>query len=128
MRHLSALLAKLVMVTLVLYVILGLFSGLSFTSVLFLSSILVIGSYLIGDLLILPSTGNLVATLADFVLVFALVWGLGRYYYGPVISWYMPALYSSFLVAGGEWFFHKYLLGRVIHSERVSIPPILPKE
>src|SRR5690625_6837107 len=62
-----------VMVTAILLFFLGFFFGVSFMNI-FTIGLLVTGiSYLVGDLLILSRAENWVATIADFVLTFAIV-------------------------------------------------------
>lgn len=117
MKHLVALFVKLVMVFLVLYVILGLFLGLSFGNVLTLSLLLTVTAYLIGDLVVLPLWGNLIATVADFGLALVGIWFISYYILEASIPMVTGVLTSAVLIAFGEWFFHKYLSGRVIDNK-----------
>lgn len=56
--HFYAILAKFVIITLVLYLVLGVFYGISISTVLLMSFMLTVIAYLIGDLLILPMAAD----------------------------------------------------------------------
>src|SRR5690625_1444536 len=86
MQYIKALLIKWVMVTAILWVVLGGFFGVSFMNI-FTIGLLVTGiSYLVGDLLILSRAENWVATIADFVLTFAIVWLMGSMLFAPIVA------------------------------------------
>ena len=110
MKHLTALLIKALFFTFILYITMVIFFGLSPSSVLFLSPVLVIGSYLLGDLFILKVAGSFYGVIMDFTLVLIVLWGYGRYFTEPLYIWSLATIYSSFLIAAGEAFLHKYLL------------------
>lgn len=116
MKHLTALLIKFIMVFIVLYVILGLIFGVSFGNVLLMSLFLVIIAYLLGDLGVLPMGGNLIATVADFGLAFLVIWLISVYVLGISIPLISGILSSAILIALGEWFFHKYLVDKVVKN------------
>ena len=56
-----------------LYIILGIIFGVNFMSVFWVTLTFSIVSYLIGDLLILPRTNNMVASVVDPGMIFAVV-------------------------------------------------------
>ncbi len=76
MNHFSLILSKFVATLVLLYVILGLIFDVAFMNVFWISLTITIASYLIGDLVILPRTNNIVASIIDFGLVFAAVYFL----------------------------------------------------
>lgn len=126
-EHIKAILAKFVIVTLVLYLVLGLGYDVSLADVLMMSVLLTVIAYLLGDLVILPQAtnstdnsmvGNLVATFADFGLVLLSVWAIGRYLVSPYIPWFTAALISAVFIALGEMLFHRYLRETVIGNKR----------
>src|SRR5690625_1522526 len=95
MHYVKALLLKWVMVTAILWIVLGGFFGVSFINI-FTIGVLVTGiSYLVGDLLILSRSENWVATIADFVLTFAIVWLVGAMLFAPIV----PLATASFMSA-----------------------------
>lgn len=120
MEHVKGLIVKFIMVTAVLYIVLGLFYGVSFGNVLWTSIILTILAYMVGDLLILPFAGNITATVADFGLAFLGVWLIGAYLYDPDISVLAAAFFSAIVIAVGEWFFHNYMKKQVLEGEKAE--------
>ena len=115
MKHVYALIIKYIMVTVMLYIVLGLFYRVGFGDILFLSLIVTALIYLLGDLLVLPMGGNVMATVADFAIALVAVWLVGGFWLNYGIS-IVPALYAAILIGAGEWFFHKYLVGRIVEN------------
>lgn len=108
MEHFKAMAVKFLATLALLYIILGLFYGMTFGTVFWISLILGVISYFVGDLGILPRTGNTMATLADFGLSLAVIWFM--------ISWltastnaFTMALISAIGVTIFEYLFHNYL-------------------
>lgn len=65
-------------------------------------------AYLLGDLLILPRTNNMVATIADAGLVFVMLWIIA-----DAANWTLsfPEILLLTVLAGGfEYLFHMWLL------------------
>ncbi|MBM7691076.1 hypothetical protein JOC77_000481 [Peribacillus deserti] len=78
MRHILPLLIKFIATFSMLGIILGLFNNFSIFDVLVISILLTVIAYILGDLVILRRTNNLIATAADFGLAFFLIWLLSR--------------------------------------------------
>ncbi|WP_121613087.1 YndM family protein [Mesobacillus foraminis] len=115
MRHLTAMAIKFISSLVLLYVILGLFFGMSFTNVFLITLALGIISYILGDMMILPRTSNTVATLADFGLAFLLIWIMSQNLtYGDNTFW--PSLIAALGVTLFEYFFHKYINKNVVNA------------
>lgn len=81
--------------------------GMSFGNVFFISLVLSLASYIIGDLIVLPRTNNTFATAADFGLAFLVIWFMvENVTYGSTVV-------ISLLAAAGvslfEVFFHRFL-------------------
>lgn len=106
------------MCTAVLYLILGLFYGVSFGDILWTSVALTLAAYLIGDLIVLPAFGNLVATIADLGLAYFGIWIIGGMLYEEPIPLVSAAFLTAAVIAGGEWFFHRYMKNRVLAHDR----------
>lgn len=66
-------------------------------------------NYLVGDLLILPAAGNIVATLADGGLAAGLTFLAGLFMTGITVS-LTGIIVVGILVALFEYFFHQFLL------------------
>src|SRR5690625_3534318 len=114
MEHVKALIIKFIMCTAALWIVLSLFYGVSFGYVVWISLVLTVLSYSVGDLLILPNAGNAVATLADFGLTFLVVWLMGAYLFDPATPAALSAFFSAILIAVGEWLFHNYMKKTVL--------------
>ncbi|KHD84216.1 YndM family protein [Heyndrickxia ginsengihumi] len=125
MDHLKALAIKFISSFVILYIILGIFFGMSFGQVLFISAILGIVSYLVGDLMILPSTNNTFATWSDFGLAFVTVWMISKslnLYYFNFEGMIFESLISAAAIAAFELFFHRYLLSHVMNRHERENP------
>jgi Protein of unknown function (DUF2512) len=115
MRHVRAFAIKFIVSLILLYIILGVGYDMAFRNVFWITLVLGVVSYLIGDLLILPRSNNSMATLSDFVLAFVIIWFMGRNLtYGGNL--FTPSLISAVGVALFEYFFHKYVSNRVINE------------
>lgn len=119
MQHVKAFLIKWVMITAVLWIVLTGFFGVSFINMFAIGIIVTGASYLTGDLLILPKSQNWVASIADFVLAFAIIWLLGSMLFAPNVPLGTAAFISALIIAIGEMFFHGYMIKTVLpdHSE-----------
>lgn len=65
---------KALLVLPVMWVVLTFFNNISFLSSTLIGLVLLFAAYLIGDLMILPRSGNMTATVSDFVLSFLIIW------------------------------------------------------
>ncbi|MBS4190826.1 YndM family protein [Bacillus sp. FJAT-49705] len=119
MKHVKALAIKFISCFVLLYIILGVYYGMTFWGVFFISFGLVFVSYTIGDLLILPRTYNFVATLADFVMSIFIIW-LMIYSLTFANNLFMRSLIASVGIAIFEFFFHKYMTNQVINNTQIS--------
>ncbi|WP_226035972.1 YndM family protein [Aquibacillus saliphilus] len=121
MDHIKALAIKFIIISIVLYSILGIFNNASITTI-FIISVLVTGvSYLLGDLFILRRYGNLVASIADFGLVFLFVWALATFFFQVEYGIFYASLFSALLIACSEAVFHMYMHYQVFHKDEEII-------
>lgn len=134
MNHLKALIVKFLMIAVVLLVILTGIFDVEFEKTLLISLVLTVLAYALGDLMIFRKTGsqthhngtdhnhanrdhdredhkkrNVMATIADIVLSFLVIWLLGDALIENAEDIVTAALISALVIGGGEWFFHKYL-------------------
>lgn len=105
MKHLEALLIKFAFLSIVLELVFLNFSGLTFGRVLFVALTVTVLAYIIGDVLILPRTSNLVASLVDFGLAFVTLFVFGLIYNKSGIA-FITVLLASIAVAVCEWIYH----------------------
>ncbi|AJO24225.1 YndM family protein [Weizmannia coagulans] len=117
MDHAKALVIKFIMVAVVLGIILSAIFNMPFGDMIATSVVLTILAYVLGDLMIFKRENereedtqrNIMATVADFVLAYLVVWLMGRSLAPDMDNLLWAALASSIVIAAGEWFFHKYL-------------------
>ncbi|MFD1427183.1 YndM family protein [Kroppenstedtia sanguinis] len=112
-RYLKALLIKFAMTFVILWLVLASFRVISFPSVFTASIVLTVVSFLIGDLLILPRFGNVVATMADLALTWFGIWVLAPILLGAFAPLGAASFMSAFFIAMGEILFHKYMKNQV---------------
>ena len=105
MNHFSLILSKFVAMLVLLYIILGIIFGVNFMSVFWVTLTFSIVSYLIGDLLILPRTKNMDASLVDFDKRYAVIYFLVDAYAFEG-NLFTASLLSAIGVTLFEVFFH----------------------
>jgi len=114
MDHVKAVVIKFIGTLFLLFIVLGLAFNYSFVHIFTLSLLLGVISYILGDLLLLARTSNLLATCSDFALALLLTW----FYLANVTNANNFLFLVSFITAAGialfEAFFHRYLITRVI--------------
>ncbi|WP_419960263.1 DUF2512 family protein [Psychrobacillus sp. BM2] len=101
-------LMKFVMITVVLWIILGIFYNVSFTDVLITSVVLSIVGY-VGDVFLLPIIGNVWVAIGDFVIAYAAIYLLGSYIYEQPIALGTASFVSALLLMVGELLLHRYM-------------------
>lgn len=124
MEHVKALIIKFIMITAILWFVLGLFYGVDFGEIITISIILTPLAYVIGDLLVLRYFNNTTATIADFGLSFITIWLIGVAIINEPISVTTASLLSSIAIAIGEWFYHYYVNNQVFEGESKDKRPL----
>lgn len=116
-KHVKALLIKFIVSFALLYIILGLMYGMAFGEVLFLSAVLGVVAYIVGDMLILPRTNNTIATIADFVLAGVIIY---LFTDGMTVAdnVFTVTLFATIGVSLFEIFFHRYVEQHVFPMDR----------
>ncbi|MDN4491933.1 YndM family protein [Ureibacillus aquaedulcis] len=116
MQYTKAFLVKLAMTIVVLWIVLGLFYGVSFGNILLISAILTIIAF-VGDVFLLPKVGNFIAATSDLFLAFFVIWGLGTWLFGNENTAVFAAAFLSALFIGvGEMFYHRYFRDHVMET------------
>jgi|SRR5690625_5467 len=117
MDYVKAIVIKFVMSLAVLWFILGVFYNINFGHIFALSLIITPVSFILGDLFILPRFENWGATIADFILTFAVIW----LYSVNVINAIFPVLtataLSALVISVAEIFFHQYVDRHILHVD-----------
>lgn len=114
MKHIIALASKIAFTLALLYVILDRVYHAPFLSVMFIALFLGFVSYLSGDMLVLPRTNNITASLADFGLSFVILWVFVLTQTRNDFPPFAAALLSAACLTVFEYFFHRYLLKNVL--------------
>src|SRR5690625_803764 len=116
--HIKALGIKFIYISIIIFSLFGIFYNVS-VGKMFLMSVLVSGiSYVLGDLMLYPRVGNLIASILDFGLAFLSIVTLG----GLLISTTMPttlaSLAAAFFIMCIEPLFHAYMTERVFNPTK----------
>lgn len=117
MKHLVAILFKFIITAIVLEILLGILTTLSFGEIIAISAVVTIFSYLIVDLIILSASNNSVASLSDAALSFVIVY-LFNYVPGYGIVTIGASLISAVVIGVFEWFFHRYMVKTVYPNRK----------
>lgn len=117
MNHFKALIIKAFFSLALLYLVLGLLFRMSFGNVLFITLVLGVVSYVLGDLFILPKTNNLVAALADFGLAFPIISMMSSAFTTGYNILAMSVI-AALAVAIFEFVFHKKVASQVVSEQR----------
>ncbi len=116
MNHVIAFLIKFISIYVLLAFIQAFLFNMPVFNVLIISLLLSVLLYVVGDLLILPRTNNVVATILDFVLAMTIIWiSSGALTYGTNIDIFTMSLISSAGITFFESFFNKYFVIYVIY-------------
>ena len=120
MKHIWAMLIKFIMISVILEIVLGLLTALTFGEILWISVVVTIITYLIGDLLILSISNNTIATLADAGLALITI-NMFNYWsnYGTIS--FTNALISAVCIGIGEWFYNKYVAKSVFPKRKKEV-------
>lgn len=116
MGHVKAFALKFAASLVLLYVILGVFNGMSFGEVLLIAFVLTAVSYPMGDVMLLPKTNNTTATAVDFGLAMVLIWFMSENMMFRE-GMFAESLLASIGIAAFEYFFHLYMVHYVVAVE-----------
>ena len=108
---------KLVMVTIVLWIILGMFFGVSLLDILLTSVLVTVAGY-IGDVFLLPFIGNVFASIGDFIFSFVLIWLLGSFIYEGPIALGTASFIAALALMMGEMYLHRYMESRIFEPRK----------
>lgn len=95
------------MTTAVSWVVLG-YYGVGILDI-FITSIALTVLGFIGDILLMPKIGNILASIGDFILALAVVWLIGSYLFDPTVPAGRAAFIISIVLVVGEMYLHQYI-------------------
>lgn len=117
MKNLTNLIIKAAMVGILLVLLIPVFGRSTWSQTLITGLVLVVTSYVLGDLWILPKFGNVAAVSADFG-----VYALGIWAMTEALPQFILTTGGYWIIAlaltAGEWFFHQYLLATQAPEKR----------
>ncbi|MFO8059557.1 MAG: DUF2512 family protein [Bacillota bacterium] len=105
----TALLIKLVMTFVLAVAAFTYIDGNPWSQVFWVSLIATVVNYLIGDSLVLPSLGNVVAAIGDGLMGSVVAYLAAVIMPAFSVTW-TSLIVFAILVAVGEYFFHRYLI------------------
>ena len=117
MNYIKAFLIKAVATFLLLMLILGLFFQYSIGDVFILTLIIGVVSFILGDLILLPRTTNITASISDFAIAMLITWFYLANITLSTTNVFLASLLSAIGVALFEMFFHRYLLIHTLHEK-----------
>ena len=121
MKHLFSFLLKLILTTVILWIVLGIYYDVAINDILLTSFLLSAVSY-IADVFVLPNVSNFWATIGDFGLAFVGIWLIGQVLFESNLSLSDASLISAVFIAVSEIFYHRYMKSKVI-NDREYTPP-----
>lgn len=107
MGHFKTLSFKILLNGLPLFLIMLLLGRLSWITAIILTLAVIVAAYIIGDLVILPETGNFTATVMDGGLAFFILWA--SRYLGAPVNFLTIALCTVVVVMAEGLVYHPYL-------------------
>ncbi|MCX7709387.1 MAG: YndM family protein [Clostridia bacterium] len=117
MRHVFALVFKLLVVGIIVGIVLAPRTNIWFSDYAFIVLTVTFVSYLLGDLVILPRTNNTIATIADIGLSLVTIYMFNFIIPGTRI-YFWDALLTSVVLAVGEWVFHKLVATTIVPTNK----------
>ncbi|GAA0725004.1 DUF2512 family protein [Clostridium malenominatum] len=116
MKHVSALIIKFLIVAVVLEVVLGMMTNLSFISILYIAAVVTALAYILGDIILLDISNNLVTTISDMGLALVTIFMFNYWWKFRSIP-FTAAFLSAILIGIGEWFFHEFVHRNVLPED-----------
>ncbi|WP_226527491.1 DUF2512 family protein [Metabacillus niabensis] len=117
MNHIQAFLIKAVATFLLLMIILGLLFRYSIGDVFILTLMIGVVSYLLGDLMLLPRTTNMTASISDFAITMLITWFYLANITTSTTNVFLASLFTALVVALFEMFFHRYLINHTLQHK-----------
>ncbi|GEN31638.1 signal transduction histidine kinase [Cerasibacillus quisquiliarum] len=109
MKHVKVLGIKWVVVLVIVLSLFGIFDHMPLENLLWMSLLITVFSYVLGDMIFYRYFGNIMALILDFALAFVLFWYLGNLFIGAEYAIVPIAFFSAFFFLCSELFIHGYL-------------------
>lgn len=122
MNHIKALGIKFIVISIIVLSLFSIFNFAVINNLILISLVTTIGTYLIGDMLILKNLGNVTATISDFALSFFLYWMMGSLFFGMSAAITLTSLAAAFFTTIAEPFIHEYIQNQVFSDDKKEKP------
>lgn len=113
-RHAKALGIKYIIISIVTFSLFGVFINTTLAELFFMSVLLTLFAYFIGDVFIYPRLGNIIATFTDFAFYFILTWLWSYGFVGMSLSHTIASLAAAYLLTMTEPLFHTYMKEKIL--------------
>src|SRR5690625_795865 len=113
MRHVKALAIKWGFTTIILLSLLVIFEGITLQQIFIISLFVTGATYLVGDLLILPTFNNLITSIIDFGFAFLGIWLLTGMFIEQTTALVIISAAAAYLFTFCEAIFHIYMNEKV---------------
>ncbi len=123
MDHVKAIGIKWTFTIVILLSLLTIFEAATFQQILLISLIVTGVTYVVGDLIVLPSFGNIVTTIIDFGLAFLSVWMLSALFIEQTATIVLIAAGAAYFFSMCEALFHAYMKEKVLPKKRGIVIP-----
>ena len=123
MEYVKAFIVKLLIMTVLTFSIFGIFFHATIPK-LILMTFIVTGITFLADVLLLPRMNQAVAAVGDFVVFFALYWGLGNLVVEAAVPLFWPALTAAYFGVMAEAIYHIYVMDRLYEPDRGAPVPV----
>ena len=123
MGHVKAIGIKLVFTMVILLSLFAMFDTITFQQVLLISFIVTGVTYIVGDLLLLPSVGNIITTIIDFGLFFLSVWILAALFIEQTATIVLASAIAAYFFSVCEALFHAYMKEKVLPKKLGVVIP-----
>ncbi|MCQ6277104.1 YndM family protein [Bacillus sp. V3B] len=126
MKHVWALSIKFAAIGTVLFSIFGIFN-IALPTLVIMSVVTTVIAYFVGDLVILPKLGNLVAILGDLILTFGLLLMMSYLFIDTTLNRVSASSFSALSITAIEVLFHLYVKKHIFTNSDESYIPTVTK-
>ncbi|MHA6253483.1 YndM family protein [Oceanobacillus sp. CAU 1775] len=123
MSHLKAIGIKFVFTTIIVLSFLGIFQEMTLQQIITISVVITGVTYVFGDLLILPTFNNVVASIIDLGVAFLSVWLLTSFFIGQSVSVVLISASIAYAFTFCEAVFHIYMKEKVLPKKKGVLIP-----
>ncbi|MFA9559754.1 YndM family protein [Evansella sp. AB-rgal1] len=117
MRHVKALAMKYGIVLIVTLSVLSLF-GVPLSWILFVTFLIILPAYVLGDLYIYPRYGSVIAAAADFGLYTVALWIILFLFVDRTATSIQNAIFASIFITFVESLYHEFIIAKMLNIKK----------